>query len=320
MGNFAVSASDELIARGKDLIEKLTQPGEKQSDALARMFNIVEEQETGETMRRGGVDVQALDASLANIRTMFLSSVTGKEQIVAEKDGKIAEIKALKDKMERDLREKLDAVNAEKKAASEQAEASVKAAEQAIKDAQAAKEQADTANSLVVEKDRTIATLADKLSAAEAKITGYDDLVERESAAQEQIRELHRTMEASKADYERKLADADRERAEAEKAAERELKAAKEEAARALTAAEKDHSAAIGALRVEMEHRISDAEKDAALVAANAVAEKEREMAARLLEIEKENAAENATLQARIEILEERIKSLQAAGEGANNR
>lgn len=305
MGNFAVSASDELIARGKDLIEKLTQPGEKQSDALARMFNIVEEQADGEVMRQSGIDVQALDSSLANIRNMFLATVTGKEQIITEKDGKIAEIKELKNKMEKDLRDKLDAADAEKKAAAEQAEAAAKAAALAIKDAQAAKEQAETANRLASEKDRTIATLADKLSAAEAKIKGYDDLMQKEAAAQEQIRELHRTMEASKADHERAIAEAGRERAEAEKAAERELSAEKEASKRALAAAEKDHSAAIRELQAQMERKISDAEKDAALAMANAVAEKEREFATQLRTADKENAK----LQARIEILEEQLRA-----------
>lgn len=272
MANFAVNANDEVITKGRELLERLARPGEKQGDVLGRIFDIVEQQEEGETMRQSGIDVQALDSSLANIRTMFLATVTGKEQIITEKDGKIAEIKELKNKMEKDLRDKLDAADAEKKAAAEQAEAAAKAAALAIKDAQAAKEQAETANRLASEKDRTIATLADKLSAAEAKIKGYDDLMQKEAAAQEQIRELHRTMEASKADHER-----------------------------ALAAAEKDHSAAIRELQAQMERKISDAEKDAALAMANAVAEKEREFATQLRTADKENAK----LQARIEILEE---------------
>ena len=305
MANFAVSASDELIARGKDLIEKLTQPGEKQSDALARMFNIVEEQADGEVMRQSGIDVQALDSSLANIRNMFLATVTGKEQIITEKDGKIAEIKELKDKLEKDLRDKLDAADAEKRAAAEQAEAAAKVAAQAIKDAQAAKEQAETANQLASEKDRTIATLADKLSAAEAKAAGYDDLRRKETEAQERIRSLERDIETRKADHERALAEAGRERAEAEKEAERELNAEKEASKRALAAAEKDHSAAIRELQAQMERKISDAEKDAALAVANAVAEKEREFATQLRAADKENAR----LQARIEILEEQLRA-----------
>ena len=250
MGNFAVSCSDELNARGKNLIAKLMQPGGKQSDALERMFKIVEEQADDEIMRQGGIDVQALDASLENIKTMFLAAVTGKEQIIAEKDSKIADVKNLKDRMEKDLREKLDAADEEKKASAEQAEAAAKAAAQAIKDSQAAKEQAETANRLASEKDRTIATLADKLSAAEAKIEGYDALMQKEAEAREKIKELYRDLETVRA----------------------------------------DHSAALRELQAEMERKISDAEKDAALAVATAVAEKERELSAQLRAADKENA------------------------------
>lgn len=250
MANFAVSANEDVITQGRNLLERLAQPGEKQGDVLGRIFDIVEQQEQGETMRQSGIDVQALDSSLANIRTMFLAAATGKEQIVAEKDSKIAEIKALKDKMEKDLRDKLEAAEAEKKAAVERFDSAAKMTAQALKDAQAAKEQADTANSLVTEKDRTIATLADKLSAAEAKIDGYDTLRQKEAEARETIKELRRDIETARADHERALADAEKDR----------------------------------------ERRISDAEKDAALAVANAVAAKEREITGLLREAEKENA------------------------------
>lgn len=292
MGNFAVSASDEIIAQGKNLLEKLAEPGDRQGDVLGRIFKIVEEQKDGETMRQGGVDVQALDSSLSNIRNMFLTAVTGKEQIVASKDSKIAEVKALKDQMEKDLRDKLDVAKNEKEAATVQAETAAKAAAQAVKDAQAAKGQAETANNLVAEKDRTIANLADKLSAAEDKITGYDDLVRKEAEAQEQIKNLLQTIETCKTDHERKISDMERDNADALKAAER-----------ALADAEKDHAAAIRELQAQMERKISDAKKDAALEVANAVAETERNYMDKLREADKENAR----LQAEVNILREQL-------------
>ena len=213
MANFAVSANEDVITQGRNLLERLAQPGEKQGDVLGRIFDIVEQQEQGETMRQSGIDVQALDSSLANIRTMFLAAATGKEQIVAEKDNKIAEIKALKDKMEKDLRDKLEAAEAEKKTAVEQAETAAEVTAQALKDAQAAKGQADTANSLVAEKDRTIGTLADKLSAAEAKIDGYDALRQKEAEAQETIKELRRALADAEKDQERRISDAEKDAA-----------------------------------------------------------------------------------------------------------
>ena len=213
MANFAVSANEDVITQGRNLLERLAQPGEKQGDVLGRIFDIVEQQEQGETIRQSGIDVQALDSSLANIRTMFLAAATGKEQIVAEKDSKIAEIKALKDKMEKDLRDRLEAAEAEKKTAVERFDSAAKMTAQALKDAQAAKEQADTANSLVTEKDRTIATLADKLSAAEAKIDGYDTLLQKEAEAQETIKELRRALADAEKDQERRISDAEKDAA-----------------------------------------------------------------------------------------------------------
>ena len=289
--NFAVNANDEVISKGKRLLEKMAKPGEKQGDILGRIFDLVTERLDGETLTQGGVDVHALDSSLSNIRNMFLATVTGKEQIIASKDDKISEVKSLKDQMERDLREKLDTAKSEKDAAVEQAGAAARAAAQAVKEAQAAKEQAETANRLVAEKDRTIATLADKLSATEAKIAGYDDLMRKESESNDQIKDLLRTLESEKNNYERQL------------------QAEKDAAERTLVDAGKDHDAAIRELQAQMERKISEAEKDAALATATAVTEKEREMTALLRAADKENAR----LQARIELLEERIQALESS-------
>lgn len=287
--NFAVNANDEVISKGKRLLEKMAKPGEKQGDVLERIFDLVTERLDGETLTQGGVDVHALDSSLSNIRNMFLATVTGKEQIIASKDDKISEVKSLKDQMERDLLEKLDTAKSEKDAAVEQAGAAARAAAQAVKEAQAAKEQAETANRLVAEKDRTIATLADKLSATEAKIAGYDDLMRKESESNDQIKDLLRTLETEKNNYERQL------------------QAEKDAAERALVDAGKDRDAAIRELQAQMDWKISEAKKDAALETATAVAEKEREMTALLRSADKENAK----LQARIELLEERIRAIE---------
>ena len=307
--NFAVSANDEVISKGKRLLEKMAKPGEKQGEVLGRIFDLVAKNLDGETLTQGGVDVQALDSSLSNIRNMFLAAITGKEQILASKDSKIAEVKALKDQMEKDLRDKLDAAKNEKEAATVQAETAAKAAAQAVKDAQAAKDQAETANNLVAEKDRTIANLADKLSAAEAKITGYDDLVSKEADAQERIRSLLQTIEASKDAHERQIADMERDHADALKAADRALQTEKEASARALADAKKDRDAEIRELQAQMDRKASEAEKDAALATATALTEKEREMTTLLRAADKENAR----LQARIELLEERIQALESS-------
>ncbi len=54
-----------------------------------------------------------------------------------------------------------------------------------------------------------------------------------------------------------------------------------------------------------MERKLSDARKDAELEVVNKVAEKERELNVKMLQLERENAK----LQAKIEILEEKLQS-----------
>lgn len=187
-GNFAVNASDEVIAQGKELLEKMAKPGEKQGDVLGRIFRIVEERQDGETMRQGGVDVQALDASLSNIRSMFLSSVTGKEQIVAAKDEKLKEIKTLKDQLEKDLREKLVVAQAEKEAAETAADEAVKAKEQAEREAAASEKIREAAEKTAADKQTIADSLAARLAEAEEKAKGYDDLKASLTAAQDALR------------------------------------------------------------------------------------------------------------------------------------
>ena len=229
----------------------------------------------------------------ARIRGEYSALIESKDVTIIDLQGKVKE---------------LEGGYAQAKATSDQA---AKDAAQAVKDAEAAKKQADTADQLCREKEETIASLKEKLADRESLKTENEVMRERLSEMETlrgENEDLKRTIAANKAEADRKAADAEREHSEALKAAARELQAEKEASKRALADAAKDHETAIGALRMEMEHKISDAEKDAAL-----------EMAERLREVEKENARENATLQARIKELENRIKSLQATRKGANN-
>ena len=100
MGNFAVSASEEIINQGNALLEKLQKPGDKKGDTLKHLFEIVEANIDTDQMQQGGIDTRKLDASLSNIRSMFVSMVGGQEEILASYQAKIDNIKALKDKLE----------------------------------------------------------------------------------------------------------------------------------------------------------------------------------------------------------------------------
>lgn len=288
MANFAVAAPEEVINQGNALLERLAQPGERKADTLGRIFDMVSEEIDGQTMKQGGVDVQALDASLNNIRAMFLAAVSGKEQIVTEKDAKIAEIKALKDQMEANLREQLTAAKTEKEQAEKISESAAKAAAQSVKEAEAAKEQAETAIHLAAEKDKTIGTLADKLAAAEGKASEYDNLKSEKEKLQERCKDLERQLEAEKAAGQQALKDA-------EKEADHKIATLKAEYERKLSDASRD---------------LQDAKKDATYALEKAIAKKEREVEKRLNDQLRQADRENARLQAKIEALEAKIEEM----------
>ena len=136
-----------------------------------------------------------------------------------------------------------------------------KASQQAEKDAAAAKEQADTANSLVAEKQKINDMLSAKLADAEAKIANYDTLRIELEEAQKKITELNHTIMENQKILEYEKAS----------------------------------------LQAEMDRKLSEQEKDAALNLERTISSKEKEKAEAVLELQRQNAA----LQAKIDILTE---------------
>ena len=109
----------------------------------------------------------------------------------------------------------------------------------------------------VTEKEKTISTLAEKLSIAEEKGKGYDDISRAEKEAQENIRML-----------ERKISEQD-----------------------------KDYAIEKRELQTEMEQKLNAAAKDAELEVINAVSKKEKEMNTAILQLERENAKLQAKIE-----------------------
>lgn len=109
----------------------------------------------------------------------------------------------------------------------------------------------------VTEKEKTISTLAEKLSIAEEKGKGYDDISRAEKEAQENIRMLERKISEQEKDY----------------------------------AIEKRE------LQTEMEQKLNAAAKDAELEVINAVSKKEKEMNTAILQLERENAKLQAKIE-----------------------
>lgn len=268
-------------------------------------------------------EIESFQKLLKDMMQLYLKSVDICTETEARVRNKYLALIESKDVTISDLQEKIKGLEDGYDQARATSEAAAKAAAQAVKDATAAQKQADTADQLCSEKDETITALKEKLADHETLKAANESALER-LAEMEALRrtneDLNRILAENKAEaarkiedltseFKRKAEDAEREHSDALKAAARELQVEKDAAARALADAAKDHEVALRELQAQMERKISDAEKDAALAAANATAEKEREMTALLREADKENAR----LQARIELLEERIKSLQAS-------
>ena len=70
MANFAIAADENVIARGNKLIEELQEPGEKKGVTLNRLFDLVSTHLQEDQLKRSGVDTEALDASITNIRNL----------------------------------------------------------------------------------------------------------------------------------------------------------------------------------------------------------------------------------------------------------
>ena len=180
-----------------------------------------------------------------------------------------------KDKTIADLRARLESAEAAQKASESTVAAALQSAAQADKDATQAREQAETVQKLADEKDKTIATLADKLATAEAKADGYDALKEQAQAAETA---LAKEKAAHEADAARAQEAADRAKEETER---RLADAAKDAEIARLTAqneADKQISAAQDKAK-ELEQRLKDTEKDAEIARLKAQSEADKQIA-----------------------------------------
>lgn len=251
--------------------------GMNQAQGFDHMMQVLELDRAKTMVPTSSKDIEEFEMYIKKVMAAYLKSIEDYNNAREAAREDFASSLESKDKMISSLQEKAEQL-AEGKKILEEVTATARAErDQAVKDATAAKEQAETASKLADEKDKTILNLTDKLSSAEEKATGYDDLKKSEEAAKLRISELKKEMERMK------------------EAADRELKAV-----------QKDHETEIRELKTEMERKISDAQKDAALGQAQAVADKEREMNGLLREADRENAK----LQAKLEAMQTKIDEL----------
>lgn len=236
MANFAVAASDEVIAKGNRLLEQMANPREKKGETLSRAFDLLAKHLDGEVMKSGGVDVEAMDAALANIRAQFFAAVTGKEEIVAKKNAEILELKNSRYQAEAALKKQAeDALAAGKQAE----EASVKAQEEAAQ----LKKDLERANELV----KYIDTLKAQLTEAEEKNAQFPALQEEKQKLAEALGEANRQIETVKKDSETQMREL---RAQSERLVSDARKDAALEREKALAARERElHNAASEKIR-----------------------------------------------------------------------
>lgn len=233
MANFAVNAPEEVIEKGNELLNKIAKPGERKADALNRLFDIASNRLDDEHIQQGGCDEQALEASFTTIRRLFLAVLSGKEQIVSEKDARIADMREKHRQAEDAFKEQLESLQKERDAAIQESEKAEQIVAKHDEYIARAKEQTAIANRLLEEKDTTIQMLTEKLNVAKMQLEEYAGLREAERRASEQVAVLTAEMKRklSEAEKEKELA-VERAVASAEKAKDMEIRKLDKENAR----------------------------------------------------------------------------------------
>ena len=176
MANFAIAADENVIARGNKLIEELQEPGEKKGVTLNRLFDLVSTHLQEDQLKRSGVDTEALDASITNIRNLFTAALSGKEEIRAEYERRMAELRESKEELEKNYKIQLGKLASEKEDALRKYTDLKELQETAETARKAAEEQAASAVNLVKDKEKTNIMLTEKLRDADLqfKIKDYE--------------------------------------------------------------------------------------------------------------------------------------------------
>ena len=290
MANFAIAADESVIARGNKLIEELQEPGEKKGVTLNRLFDLVSTHLQEDQLKRSGVDTEALDASITNIRNLFTAALSGKEEIRTEYERRMAELRERNEELEKNYKIQLGKLTSEKEEALRKYNDLKELQETAETARKAAEEQSASAVNLAKEKDKTNIMLMEKLRMAEQKAESYDLLEEEAISLKQQVSDLQFKIK----DYEKnellhikeieqlkkeKESDSstikklNQEKLNTNENAQKELS----QKATLITTLEKE----LNALRIQLAEQTKDAE----LMKERAVIEKEREMISKIEEL-----------------------------------
>ena len=190
MANFAIAADENVIARGNKLIAELHEPGEKKGVTLNRLFDLVSTHLQEDQLKRSGVDTEALDASITNIRNLFTAALSGKEEIRAEYERRMAELRERNEELEKNYKIQLGKLASEKEDALRKYTDLKELQETAETARKAAEEQAASAVNLVKEKEKTNIMLTEKLRDAEQKAGNYDTLEKENASLKQKVSDL----------------------------------------------------------------------------------------------------------------------------------
>lgn len=190
MANFAIAADENVIARGNKLIEELQEPGEKKGVTLNRLFDLVSTHLQEDQLKRSGVDTEALDASITNIRNLFTAALSGKEEIRAEYERRMAELRERNEELEKNYKIQLGKLASEKEDAWRKYTDLKELQETAETARKAAEEQVASAVNLVKEKEKTNIMLTEKLRDAEQKAGNYDTLEKENASLKQKVSDL----------------------------------------------------------------------------------------------------------------------------------
>ena len=286
MANFAIAADENVIARGNKLIEELQEPGEKKGVTLNRLFDLVSTHLQEDQLKRSGVDTEALDASITNIRNLFTAALSGKEEIRTEYERRMAELRERNEELEKNYKIQLGKLITEK----EEALRKYNDLKELQETAKAAEEQTASAVNLAKEKDKTNIMLMEKLRAAEQKAENYNSLEQKVISLNQEVSNLQfkikdyeknellhiKEIEQLKKEKENDsstIEKLNREKLHIKENTQKELS----EKESLLTTQEKE----LNTLRIQLAEQVKDAE----LIKERAVIEKEREMISKTEEL-----------------------------------
>lgn len=290
MANFAIAADENVIARGNKLIEELQEPGEKKGVTLNRLFDLVSTHLQEDQLKRSGVDTEALDASITNIRNLFTAALSGKEEIRAEYERRMAELREKNEESEKNYKIQLGKLASEKEDALRKYTDLKELQETAETARKAAEEQAASAVNLVKEKEKTNIMLTEKLRDAEQKAGNYDTLKKENTSLKQEVSNLQfkiKDYEKNEILHIREIEQLKKEK-EKDSATIEKLNIEKSEVQETIQSELSEKTALLSKQEKELNilHiQLTEQSKEAELMKERAVIEKEREMISKIEEL-----------------------------------